>query len=173
MSDDGYTRITLRIPDSLHARLTEEAGRTSKSMNAEIIGRLEESFGPKSIDDITIKDVIEQTVRRSLDEAGAFLLKHQVEHIQPRNLAAHQPDNMLVLSRLEHELMSIDESAHSLLAHANAIALIHGEDHDAYQRFMKDAADLRRIEVGLRDTLDQLSKAARKKIPATKRKTTQ
>lgn len=46
MSDDGYTRITLRIPDGLHAKLSAEAARTSKSMNAEIIARLEASFEP-------------------------------------------------------------------------------------------------------------------------------
>ncbi len=45
MNDDGYTRITLRMPDALHAALTEEAARTSKSMNAEIISRLDGSFG--------------------------------------------------------------------------------------------------------------------------------
>ncbi|MCC4621769.1 type II toxin-antitoxin system HicB family antitoxin [Xanthomonas cassavae CFBP 4642] len=44
MSEDGYTRITLRIPDGLHAKLTGEAARTSKSMNAEIVQRLESSF---------------------------------------------------------------------------------------------------------------------------------
>lgn len=40
MNDDGYTRITLRIPNDLHAKLTAEAARSSRSMNAEIIGRL-------------------------------------------------------------------------------------------------------------------------------------
>lgn len=43
MTDDGYTRITLRIPDALHAELTAAAARTSKSMNAEIVARLEGS----------------------------------------------------------------------------------------------------------------------------------
>ncbi len=42
--DDRYTRITLRIPRELHARLDGEADRTSKSLNAEIISRLEGSF---------------------------------------------------------------------------------------------------------------------------------
>ncbi|MBP0492162.1 Arc family DNA-binding protein [Pararoseomonas indoligenes] len=45
MSDDGYTRITLRIPMSLHQRLTQAAADRSHSMNAEIITRLESSFG--------------------------------------------------------------------------------------------------------------------------------
>jgi predicted DNA-binding protein len=37
MEEDGYTRITLRIPKDLHAQLTELSQRTSKSMNAQII----------------------------------------------------------------------------------------------------------------------------------------
>ncbi len=42
--EDRYARITLRIPKTLHKRLSDEADRTSKSLNAEIVGRLEESF---------------------------------------------------------------------------------------------------------------------------------
>jgi hypothetical protein len=44
MEDDRYTRITLRIPKDLHAALTAEADATSKSLNAEIVGRLAASF---------------------------------------------------------------------------------------------------------------------------------
>ena len=44
MEEDRYTRITLRIPRDLHARLDEEADKTSKSLNAEIIARLQSSF---------------------------------------------------------------------------------------------------------------------------------
>lgn len=44
MSEDGYTRITLRIPDALDERLNEAAKATSKSKNAEIVSRLQESF---------------------------------------------------------------------------------------------------------------------------------
>jgi hypothetical protein len=46
--DDRYTRITLRIPRDLHELLAEAAEQTSKSMNAEIIARLIESFAPKT-----------------------------------------------------------------------------------------------------------------------------
>lgn len=45
--DDRYTRITLRIPKDLHLKLSDAADETSKSMNAEIIARLEESFRPR------------------------------------------------------------------------------------------------------------------------------
>ena len=44
MEDDRYTRITLRIPRELHALLQNAAKDTSKSVNAEIIGRLQDSF---------------------------------------------------------------------------------------------------------------------------------
>lgn len=47
-TDDRYTRITLRIPKELHAQLVTAADETSKSTNAEIIARLEESFAPKT-----------------------------------------------------------------------------------------------------------------------------
>jgi len=49
MEEDRYTRITLRIPKDLHARLQLEADRTSKSMNAEILSRLQSSFEKKEI----------------------------------------------------------------------------------------------------------------------------
>ena len=40
MEEDRYTRITLRIPKDLHAQLSANAERTSKSINAEIVDRL-------------------------------------------------------------------------------------------------------------------------------------
>lgn len=43
-TEDRYTRITLRIPKALHEHLSESAEQSSKSMNAEIIARLEESY---------------------------------------------------------------------------------------------------------------------------------
>ncbi|MBD3643537.1 Arc family DNA-binding protein [Alcanivorax sp.] len=55
--DDRYTRITLRIPRELHSKLTDEAERTSKSLNAEIIGRLEDSFAGKGITAETLRDI--------------------------------------------------------------------------------------------------------------------
>lgn len=49
-NQDDYIRITLRIPKDLHGRLSELAEETSKSMNAEIIGRLEASVLAESLD---------------------------------------------------------------------------------------------------------------------------
>lgn len=41
--EDRYTRITLRIPKDLHQILAAAADSTSKSLNAEIVGRLQAS----------------------------------------------------------------------------------------------------------------------------------
>lgn len=41
--DSNYTRITLRIPRDLHLQLEQQAMRTSKSLNAEIIARLRQA----------------------------------------------------------------------------------------------------------------------------------
>lgn len=58
MDDDRNTRITLRIPKELHALLEKEADATSKSLNAEIIGRLIESFAAEAKSDISQYDLI-------------------------------------------------------------------------------------------------------------------
>lgn len=42
--EDRYTRITLRIPKDLHRELSSAADATSKSLNAEIVGRLQASL---------------------------------------------------------------------------------------------------------------------------------
>jgi len=44
MKRDNYIRITLRIPEKLHASLTKAAENTRKSMNTEIIDRLDQTF---------------------------------------------------------------------------------------------------------------------------------
>lgn len=45
-----YTRITLRIPEPMHERLSEAAAKSSKSMNAEIIGRIQQTFDEEDAD---------------------------------------------------------------------------------------------------------------------------
>lgn len=43
-TEEKYTRITLRIPKETHQKLSDIAEETSKSMNAEIIARVESSL---------------------------------------------------------------------------------------------------------------------------------
>lgn len=48
MNDDGYTRITLRIPKDLHQRIASAADEMSRSTNAEVVARLQASFDYES-----------------------------------------------------------------------------------------------------------------------------
>ncbi|AZV00280.1 Arc family DNA-binding protein [Paracoccus kondratievae] len=41
---DDWIRITLRLPRELHEKLTGALDDTNRSMNAEIVSRLEQSF---------------------------------------------------------------------------------------------------------------------------------
>lgn len=81
MSDDGYTRITLRIPDELHAKLTEEAAKTSKSMNAEIINRLEQTF-PQPIEDRLLREMLQERLSALIREKAAADLRETFSSIR-------------------------------------------------------------------------------------------
>ncbi|WP_125361827.1 Arc family DNA-binding protein [Stenotrophomonas sp. 278] len=163
-------QFKLRMTEELRDQIAEAARANNRSMNAEIIGRLEESFASKSLDQATLKDVIDETVRRSIEAASEFLRSTQVEHVQPKSEIAGGTTNLVIMSELEHELMALDETSHKLLSHANAIALVHGEEHDAYQRVMKDAATVRKLQAGLRETLDIIAQTARPKGASPNRK---
>lgn len=68
MEDDRYTRITLRIPKDLHGKLQVASDATSRSMNAEIIDRLDGSFeNPKLLDNISdsLDKLIESTEQKN------------------------------------------------------------------------------------------------------------
>lgn len=69
--DDRYTRITLRIPKDLHSKLSDAADETSKSMNAEIIARLESTFSIANGDapKLTVK-IDKQKLAASSDFVG-------------------------------------------------------------------------------------------------------
>ena len=45
MAQDEYIRTALRVPPELHRALHEAADKNGRSFNAEILGRLVESFG--------------------------------------------------------------------------------------------------------------------------------
>ena len=45
-AQDDFIRTALRLPRDLHARVQADAEKNSRSMNAEIISRLEGSFLP-------------------------------------------------------------------------------------------------------------------------------
>jgi Arc-like DNA binding domain len=44
--DDRYQRVNLRIPRDLHQRVMASAAEKYRSMNADIVARLEQTFSP-------------------------------------------------------------------------------------------------------------------------------
>lgn len=66
--EKNSVRITLRIPEQLHDLLTESADLGTRSLNSEIVKRLEESFANwKPDEQVLTKDVVIQIVHKELD----------------------------------------------------------------------------------------------------------
>ena len=61
-----YQRITLRIPVELHKTLLELAKCNSKSMNAEIINRLQSSTKDTRQDNHDLADLIRSIIKEEL-----------------------------------------------------------------------------------------------------------
>ncbi|MFC4821137.1 Arc family DNA-binding protein [Dokdonella ginsengisoli] len=95
MNDDGYTRITLRMPNDLHAKLTAEAARTSRSMNAEIVGRLTASFERPAVKDAARDNAA--ALQRILDRLDA-----QRQEVEGAKLKMFS----MVFERRMHELLA-------------------------------------------------------------------
>ncbi len=66
-------RISLRIPVELHKQLAEEAEEKSRSINAEVIERLQSSFEQsKSINGISesrMEELIREAIRKELKKS--------------------------------------------------------------------------------------------------------
>ena len=101
MEEDRYTRITLRIPKELHAALTAEADATSKSLNAEIIARLQASFDPAQ--------GLPSVVRSEVDNEAERLGISPQEALASLVLAGSQPGAPMVLYIKADPSMSLDQ----------------------------------------------------------------
>ncbi|WP_159917846.1 toxin-antitoxin system HicB family antitoxin [Pantoea sp. 18069] len=120
--DDRYTRITLRIPKDLHQKLGSAADETSKSLNAEIVGRLQGSLEApegealKSLyKDLELARLTAHKERN--DGLGAKLLAAQlVDLVDPEKLAAKPSlaGAAMSIKAQEREIM-LDMMEHSIL----------------------------------------------------------
>jgi len=74
--DEPVINITLRgIPDAVHERLREEAERNHRSLNGEILARLEASLRPGSVSPSELLDRVRQRRSRlELPELDCHLL---------------------------------------------------------------------------------------------------
>lgn len=99
MEEDRYTRITLRIPRELHERIAIAADKTSKSMNAEIVARLDSSFSERDslVDRIALLESQAEARKASettdqLSNIAVSLLLHsmlasgEAEHLPAKSL---------------------------------------------------------------------------------------
>ena len=73
--DDRYTRITLRVPKDIHARLAERAFQASKSINAEIVGRLTSSLTEEGSGDFgpTVKSLAYALAKAQVETSTAAI----------------------------------------------------------------------------------------------------
>lgn len=120
--DDRYTRITLRIPKDLHQKLGSAADETSKSLNAEIVGRLQASLEMPEGEELKslYKDLelARLTAHKERNDGlGAKLLAVQlVDLADPKKLAAKPSlvSAAMSLKAQEREIM-LDMMEHSIL----------------------------------------------------------
>jgi hypothetical protein len=91
MEEDRFTRITLRIPKDVHQQLEAAAAATAKSMNAEIVARLQESFQPHPAEERLqmSKQLMTDLVRVVINEAGLLGAKAS----GPTLLTGAEPDS--------------------------------------------------------------------------------
>lgn len=101
--EDRYTRITLRLPRDLHDLLAASAYGTSKSLNAEIVGRLMSSVGMGS----------------AIGEEEARLLRFETDELMQRLYAL---DARLELIRTRLDAVKTRHSL-ALMRRANAESL--------------------------------------------------
>ena len=101
MEEDDYTRITLRIPKELHQKLTEAAKSSSKSMNAEIVARLDNSFDSPSSDllihtmarmDFMLADAETESIQHRLRVNELVLALKMAISLIPEDLLASKPE---------------------------------------------------------------------------------
>lgn len=118
--EDRYTRITLRIPRELHGLLSEAAEHTSKSLNAEIIGRLTSSFeshmrevaaSPERI------DALELRLERQSKAAHLRVLLMGLE-TQMRDAAHRVARQQKEIARLERHAEETDDAKNPKIADA-------------------------------------------------------
>ena len=147
MEEDRYTRITLRLPRDLHARLDGAADATSKSLNAEIVGRLEKSFGTeqRASADALMREMRRTQLRLELNEidhesARMFALRQEVQNaLRPdatakdiraaqdqlatmkKDQARLEQRRAVILARLSEASTSLDVSAEAPSERAEAI----------------------------------------------------
>lgn len=112
--EDRYTRITLRIPKDLHRSLTEAADQTSKSLNAEIVGRLADSFkGAIEPRALSLEERLERQAKAAHMKVLLIGLESQIRDAAHR-VARQQKE----ISRIRHRAENLDDATNPRIVDA-------------------------------------------------------
>jgi hypothetical protein len=79
---DLADKFMLRMPDGMRDRITEAAKTNNRSMNAEIIVRLERSFDPVTADNLMIED----------ESLSAYIKRTEQTHAMMKDLLGKVSD---------------------------------------------------------------------------------
>lgn len=90
-------RITLRIPEQLHEKLTDSANEGTRSLNSEIVKRLEESYSLRpdnaALSEDDVRRISSQVLIEKLKHLNFDLLETAEEGEQLCNGDECEPDN--------------------------------------------------------------------------------
>lgn len=141
--EDRYTRITFRIPKNLHGLLSRQAEESSKSLNAEIVARLQQSFGvthAPATDESWQWDMKRRTSELRLETAQGQIRSVKMHgdllHMRLPRLKAEQASTesvqelIFAISNNQHELVILQTQYRKLLD--KDVALI--RQHDEWNR---------------------------------------
>lgn len=182
-SQVDFVKTALRIPPELHARVHESAESNGRTYNAELIARLEQSFEERGIESMTVAEVIEEAVQKSLAEAekriahinrSLLVAEYAKAGITYPPLGTEAPNEdyparsarQQMLDARDNEIEALGTVIQELLHRANEI----GPEHPDYQDAMAKVAELRALETDLRESADALHRG-RRPAPRPNRKT--
>lgn len=121
MAEEPYKRSQLRLPHELHDRVTKAAADTGRSMNAEIVARLEATFDdprqPYSRAYAEVASLTEVMNYRLLQWNHILLRKHDVERriVQFRARAVDGASTWKKRAEeAEKELQSLEDQLHAI-----------------------------------------------------------
>lgn len=93
-------QFKLRLPADLKARIDQAAAENRRSINAELVARLEDSFIPRSMDDIE-RDSLSKLERELADlSIESFKLTHEMNSLQAMLAKTSESDARPLRERL-------------------------------------------------------------------------
>lgn len=118
MEEAPLKRSQLRLPPELHASLVEAARESGRSMNAEIVARLDASFR-RTVDDDQVVEVVER-LQKAMDrikedatiaKAGAYTSSRMVADLIGRTYGDDPPPELAKLRDASLKVAAVYQAA--------------------------------------------------------------